>query len=321
MATLSRPVGIRAGSRSPSRGAIWAALIAVYLFWGSTFLGIRLAIESFPPFLLAGARFALAGAILYAFARLRGAPKPTRTHWLWAGVVGLTLLVAGNGTVAWTEQTLPSGLVALMVSSSPLWMVILDRIFNGVSLTWPRLLGVVVGLAGIFILVNPSGAGAALFPLVLLTISSIAWAVGTLASRSRSAHPSAPLSNGMSMLAGAAGLAAVGLGTGEFSRVSFQHVHPVSVVAAAWLVVAGSLIGFSCYLWLLRVAPVVLVATQSYVSPIVAVALGALLVGEHITSRSLVAGAVIVFAVVLIATAPLLAPERRPDAVREEVAA
>lgn len=304
-----------------SAGAIWAALIAVYLFWGSTFLGIRFALESFPPFLFSGARFAVAGAILYTFARARGAGRPTRTHWLSAAIVGLLLLSAGNGVVSWAEQVLPSGLVALTVSSSPLWMVLLDRVFNGVGLTWPRLLGVAVGLAGIFILVNPAGGGAALWPLVVLILSSIAWAVGTLASRSRSANPSSTLANGMSMLAGGAALAVVGLSTGELGRLSLQHAHPVSIGAWVWLVVAGSLIGFSCYLWLLRVAPVVLVATQSYVSPIVAVALGALFAGEHITSRSLVAGGVILASIVLIATAPLLAPERPAERLRQEAAA
>ncbi len=308
--------------RRASRPAILAALLAVYLFWGSTFLGIRLAIDSIPPFLMAGFRFVLAGVILFTFARLRGAPAPTVRNWRGAFLVGLLLLGVGNGAVVWAELTVPTGLVALLVSTSPLWMVLLDRVFFGGHISWPQGLGIVVGLAGVAILANPTAAGAPLVPIAVLVVSSLSWAAGTLLSRSAAMPSSTTLANGMEMLAGGLVMLAFGLGTGELSHLHPEHFEPRSLLAMGWLVVFGSLIGFSCYLWLIRVAPVVLVSTQSYVSPVVAVALGVVVLGEHITGRSLAAGAVILFAVVLVASAPLLTARRpQPEELREGAAA
>lgn len=308
--------------RHASGPAILAALLAVYLFWGSTFLGIRLAIDSIPPFLMVGFRFLLAGAILFIFARLRGAPAPTAGNWRGAFLVGLLLLGIGNGAVVWAELTVPTGLVALLVSTSPLWMVLLDRVFFGGHIAWPQALGIVVGLAGVAILANPTAAGATLIPVVVLVLSSLSWAAGTLLSRTAAMPRSTTLANGMEMLAGGLVLLVMGLASGEVGHLHPEQFTLRSLLALGWLVVFGSLIGFSCYLWLIRVAPVVLVSSQSYVSPVVAVALGVVVLGEHITGRSLVAGAVILFAVILVAAAPLLTPRRsQPEELREGAAA
>ena len=295
-----------AASERASTASIWAALVAVYVFWGSTYLAIRLAIDSLPPFLMAGGRFLVAGLILFAFARFRGAPWPAARQWLPALGVGTLLLGIGNGAVVWAEETLPTGLVALTVSASPVWMVLLDRAFSGARIAWPQAVGVVVGLAGMVILVNPTTAGARLLPLAVLLVSGVAWAAGTLASRTGALPRSTTLANGMEMLGGGAVLLVVAAFSGDLAHVHPERFTAQSLLAVGWLIVFGSLVGFSCYLWLIRVAPVVLVSTQSYVSPVVAVGLGALVLGEHISGRSLVAGAVILAAVILIASAPLL---------------
>jgi drug/metabolite transporter (DMT)-like permease len=307
--------------RRASAPATWTALVAVWLFWGSTFLGIRLAIESIPPFLMAGSRFLLSGAVLFCFARLRGAPMPTARQWLNALVVGTLLLGIGNGAVVWAERFLPSGLVALTVSTSPLWMVLIDRVFFGGRITWPQVAGVCLGLAGVAILANPTGAGMALLPLAVLVCSSVSWAAGTLLSRTSGLPKSTTLANGMEMLMGGFVLFLGGIFAGEIWHVQPEHFTLRSLAAVGWLIVFGSLVGFSCYLWLIRVAPVVLVSTQSYVSPVVAVALGVLLVGEHVSGRTLVAGAVILAAVVLVASAPLLTSRPEPEELHRGAAA
>jgi drug/metabolite transporter (DMT)-like permease len=296
--------------RRPSTAAIWAAMAAIYLFWGSTYLGIKLAIESMPPFLMAGVRFAVAGVILYGFAKLRGAGGATWREWGATAALGVLLLGIGNGAVVWAEQWVPSGLVAVVVGSSPIWMVAIERVFWKVSVSRFQIAGVAVGVVGIAVLVNPSTTGAPLLPLAVLLLSSISWAAGTVYGRHARLPASSSLANGMELFAAAVVLAGFGLVTGEAS-----HVHPAqitlrSLLGLGWLIVFGSLVGFSCYLWLIRVAPVVLVSTQAYISPVVALALGALVAGERVTGRELVATGVIVVAVGLIATAPMLARRR-----------
>ncbi|HEX6548039.1 MAG TPA: EamA family transporter [Candidatus Dormibacteraeota bacterium] len=293
-------------SPRPSNAAIWAAMGAIYLFWGSTYLGIRIALESLPPFLMAGFRFAVAGLIFYAFARLRGAPQPTRKQVLNAALIGILLLGVGNGGVVWAEQWVASGLVAVIVAAAPVWMVGIDRFFYKGSVSWPQLLGVAVGIAGIVILVNPTAGGATLFPILVLLLTSVSWAAGTVYGRHAAVPAAASLANGIEVLTAAVVMAGFGLLRGEAGQLHLDHVSLRSLLALAWLITFGSLVGFSCYAWLIRAAPVVLVSTQAYISPVVALILGALIVGERITLREVIASAVIVVAVALIATAPLL---------------
>jgi drug/metabolite transporter (DMT)-like permease len=297
-------------SPRPSRAAIAAALIAVYFFWGSTYLGIRYALDSLPPFLMAGARFVLAALVLLGFAYWRRAARATWRQWAAAAGTGIVMLVAGNGAVVWAEQTVPIGLVALTVSTSPILMVVGDRIFFGNRITWPAALGIGIGLAGIVVLVNPSTAVVPLLPTAVLLVSSGGWAVGTILSRSRAMPESTTLGNGIQMLGAGAAFLVIALAVGDPGRLDPHRVTAPSVAGLAWLIVFGSLVAFSCYLWLIRVAPMPLVATQSYVSPVVAVILGALFRNEVLTARELVAGAIIIGGVVLVASAPWLTSRR-----------
>jgi drug/metabolite transporter (DMT)-like permease len=294
----------------PPRAAIAAALIAVYFFWGSTFIGIRYAIDTLPPYLMAGVRFALAGLILLAFARLRHAPRSSRRALLAAAGTGVVMLVAGNGVVVWAEQTVPTGLVALTVSTSPIWMVLADRIFFGARITWPAAVGIGIGLLGIVVLVNPSTAVIPILSTLVLVVGSVGWTAGTILTRSGAMPESNTVTDAMQMLGGGAAFLLIALAVGDPGRLDVDRVSATSLAGLAWLIVFGSLIGFSCYLWLIRVAPIPLVATQSYVSPVVAVVLGALLRQESLTPRELVAGAVIIAGVVLVASAPLLTSRR-----------
>jgi drug/metabolite transporter (DMT)-like permease len=295
----------------------WAALLTLYVVWGSTYLGIRIAVESIPPFSMGAIRFLVAGAILYALTIRRGdrvGDRPGRAQWRAAAIAGTALLLGGMGMVAVGEQTVASGIAALFIATLPLWIALLGRVFLGERLTRPVLAGIVLGFAGVALLVAPVGGGAALDPvgLAALLVSPIAWASGTLYSR-RAPLPRRPLvSTAMQMLMGGLALGAVAVLTGEPWRVRPEAVTPPSLAALAYLIGIGSLVGFTCYVWLLRNAPVTTIATYAYVNPVVAVALGAVVLGEPIGPRTLVAGAVIVVAVALIIAAQARVRDAEP---------
>ncbi|HEV8631542.1 MAG TPA: drug/metabolite exporter YedA [Thermoanaerobaculia bacterium] len=290
-----------------SRLKVAAAFAAVYVLWGSTYLAIRFALETLPPFWMASSRFLIAGSLLYVWARRRGAAPPQRLHWRSALIVGGLLLLGGNGGVVWAEQRVPSGLAALLVATVPLWMVMLDGAGRG----WRRpatqvLLGVALGLAGVALLVGPGrfAGGRGVDPLgaVVLIAASLSWTAGSLYSR-RAPLPASPLlGTAMQMLGGGACLAVAGLVAGEWHRLDLAAASQRSLLAVAYLVVFGSLVGFTAYAWLLRVSTPPLVATYAYVNPVVAVLLGWAFAGEPVTARTLVAAAVIVGAVMLITT-------------------
>jgi drug/metabolite transporter (DMT)-like permease len=292
------------------------ALATVYLVWGSTYLGIALAIETLPPLLMAGARFLLAGAILYAVARRfdRTEARPDRRQWLAALLTGTLLLGVGNGGVSWAQQTVPSGVAALVIASIPLWIVVLDRIFFGARLTWPAALGVGVGFAGVAVLVSPGAPGAVdLAGGLVLVLAAAGWATGTLLSRGQTLTVPPLVGAGMQMLAGGAVLVLVGAVTGELGELHPTEVSARSAGGLVYLVLFGSLLAFSAYVWLLRNARTSLVATYAYVNPVVAVALGSAVLGETIGVRVLLAGGVIVAAVALIVSAaPAPASGARP---------
>ncbi len=296
------------GSGAVSRAQVLAAFAAVYVVWGSTYLAIRFAIETLPPFLMAGARFLASGAALYAWTRAGGAPRPTRLHWRETAVVGAFLLVGGNGGVAWAEQRVPSGLAALLVATVPLWMVLLEWWRSGgVRPGWRTWAGIATGFLGLGILVGPAellGGGAADgVGAAALVLASILWAVGSVYSR-RAALPESPLqATGMEMLAGGALLVLVGSAVGEWGRLDPGAVSGRSLLALAYLVVFGSGLGFTAYVWLLKHVEVAKVSTYAYVNPVVAVFLGWLLAGEAVTARTLAAAAVIVVAVAFITSA------------------
>jgi drug/metabolite transporter (DMT)-like permease len=296
-------------SKASSR-AIWLAMISVYIAWGSTYLAIRFAVESFPPFLIAALRFLVAGGVLYIFRRLRGDPAPTRRQWRSAAIIGLFLLLGGNGGVSWAEQRVASGIAALMVGTSPLWMVVLDalrpqaRLLHN-RLRWPTLVGVIVGFGGIALLISPSeltglGGDIDLIGTIVLIAAAFLWAIGSLYSRTADMPESPLLGTSMEMLCGSAGLAAAGTLTGEWSQVHLAGITWQSLVGLGYLIIFGSLVGFASYTWLLRNAPTTLVSTYAYVNPLVAIIIGNLLAQEPFTPRVVIATTVILGAVVII---------------------
>jgi drug/metabolite transporter (DMT)-like permease len=287
---------------------IWLALITVYIAWGSTYLAIRFAVETIPPFLMAGVRFLIAGAILYGWRRLAGDPTPARIEWRSAAIVGLLLLLGGNGSVVWAEQRVASGIAALIVGSAPLFMVLIDALRpGGQRPNWQTGTGVLVGFAGIALLIGPSqwaGNGLQMDAsgVAVLMLASVLWAAGSVYSRDARLPTSPLLGTGMEMLAGSAGLILMGTLTGEWSRLDLAAITPRSLWGLLYLITGGALVGFACYTWLLRVAPTPLVATYAYVNPLIAIFLGNLLAKEALTPRLLIAAVVIVGAVALINT-------------------
>ena len=311
------------GRYEGTRATIWAALGAVYLFWGTTYLAIRVGVETMPPFLMAAVRFLIAGAILYAIAIRTGdreGDRPTRRHWRSALVIGAALLFGGNGLVSWAEQTVPSGMASLIIATVPFWLVLLGRVVLRDRVSIREWIGIAAGFAGLIFLVNPASA-ARIDPsgAALLVLASVSWAAGSLYARG-APLPSRPLvGTAMQMLCGGAVLAVVGIAGGELGRVDIAAISLESLLGLGWLIVFGSLVGFSAYVWLLRVTRTSLVGTYAYVNPVVAVLLGWALLGERVTLQTFVAGGIILFAVALIVSART--PKEAPPAVKADAAA
>ena len=280
---------------------VWLALATIYVVWGSTFMAVTIAVRDVPPLLAMGFRHVTAGTLLLAIALPRGERQGDRIGWtqIRAGLIfGGALFLLGHGGLAWAQQTVPSGVAALLIGSIPLWMALLDRVFFGKRLHPSATLGLVVGFIGLAFLFDPFGEGSFdRLGAVVCVLSALAWAAGSLYSRG-AALPSRPLvSAGLAALCGGALLLVVGAASGELG-----DLHPTahSVEAIGYLVVVGTLVGFVAYVWLLRNAPISLVGTYAYVNPVIAVALGALFLGEEITGQMLAAGAVILGSVALI---------------------
>jgi drug/metabolite transporter (DMT)-like permease len=301
------------GRSHASRAHIIAAFASIYLVWGSTYLAIRYAVQTIPPFIMGGLRFVISGALLYLWARYRGAPTPTRLHWRNAIIAGAFLLLGGNGAVVWAEQFVPSGLTALLVSILPFWLVIIEW----VRPPRPRpsaavMVGLILGFVGIIVLVGPgdlSGDGD-VRPLgaLVLILGSLSWAIGSFWSRDAQLPKSGLLTTGMEMLGGGALLLIVGVLTGELSHFDIHQVSRASGTGLAYLITFGSLLGFTSYIWLLdKVSPARL-GTYAYVNPIVAVLLGWAIAGERLSARTAVAAAIVICAVALITTARSATP-------------
>ena len=292
--------------RAAPLAKVLAAFAAVYLVWGSTYLAIRVAIDTLPPLLMAGARFLLAGAALYAFMRLRGEPAPLRKHWGTTAAIGALLLLLGNGGVVLAERTVPSGVVALLVAMVPLWMVLLEWLRpGGVRPSLRTVVGLVVGFAGMVLLVGPSGLGGEpVDPLGagLVLVGSLAWAAGSIYARGAALPKSALLATGMQMAWGGVWLTAAGLLAGEWRGLDPAEFTTRSLLAWGYLVVFGSLVGFTAYIWLLGATSAARVSTYAYVNPVVAVLLGWGLLGEPLSARVIAAAAVIIAAVAVITT-------------------
>ena len=285
--------------------AIWSALIVVYLIWGSTYLAIRYAVETTPPFLMAAVRFLISGGFLYALRRFKGDPRPEAVEWRSAAIIGIFLLVGGNGGVAWAEQFVTSSLAALLVATVPLWMVLIDT-FRPAGKR-PGLMaigGILIGFVGVVLLIGSAASGADTANLsgaVALILASLSWATGSIYSKSAKLPPSQLLGTGMQMLAGGVALMLLAIVRGEWSGFELAAVSPRSALALAYLTVIGSS-AFVAYVWLLRVAPTPLVATYAYVNPLVAVLLGYFLAQESMTVHTLLAAGLIIGSVALVST-------------------
>jgi len=291
---------------APSRPlvTIIVAFAAVYLIWGSTYLAIRFAVETLPPYLMTGARFLVAGGLLYAWARWRGARPPQPVHWRSALLVGGLMISGGMGLVGWASQSVPSGLVALVIATSPLWLVSLDGLLPGGARPGRlTILGVALGLAGVAWLVGPDVFGTGRLPagaIGALLLAPVLWSIGSLRSRTAARPDDALLATGLQMLAGGALALVVGVLVGELPRVDLAAVTLRSGLAFGYLVLFGSLIGFTAYVWLLRNVDLAKVSTYAYVNPVVAVFLGWALAGEEVTLRTLLAATLIIGAVAFI---------------------
>jgi len=295
--------------RSPA--AVAFALGTVYLVWGSTYLAIRVTDRTLPPLLMSSARFLVAGVALYAFAS-RGRARPTAREWRAAAIAGAALLLVGNGGVAWAETRLDSGFAALIVAIIPLYVALMDRVFFGRRLSPAAVIGLVVGFGGVALLVRPGGGGNVAVALALVATTS-AWAAGSLYARGAPLPSSPLLSASMQMLAAALFLGVAGFATGEASDVHASSFAAKPLIAFAYLVLIGSLIAFSAYAWLLKNVRISVVATYAFVNPVVAVALGTVFLNETIGWSTIVAGAAIVTAVVLIVTARAPVDRRYPE--------
>jgi drug/metabolite transporter (DMT)-like permease len=302
-----------------STAAVVLALATVYLVWGSTYLAIRVTDRTMPPFLMSSVRFLIAGTVLYAFAA-RGRARPTLREWRAAAIVGAALLLVGNGGVAWAETRLESGLAALIVAIIPLWVALLDRVFFGRRLSASALVGLVVGFGGVALLLQPGG-GADVFAALVLVVTTSAWAAGSLYARGAPLPESPLLAAAMQMLTAGIFLGVTGLVAGEAGRVNADSFSAKPVIAFVYLVIFGSLVAFSAYAWLLKNVRISTVSTYAFVNPVVAVALGTIFLREPIGWTTVIAGASIVVAVVLIVTARTPAPKPAAEQLPEPLKA
>ena len=307
------------------RWKIAIAFFAVYVFWGMTYLAMRVAVEDIPPYLMAGSRFVLAGAILFVWARRPGDPAPTAQHWKAAAVVGAFLLLGGNASVAWAEQRVPSGLAALLIGVMPIWMVGLEWLRRGARPSKQVVAGLLLGAVGVGLLVLPQGGGNGmdLLGAAVLILAAASWAWGSVVSKSAPLPRSPFMATSLEMIAGGTLCLLVAALSGELKEFSVSDVSGRAALAWLYLVVFGSLVAFTAYIWLLGVTSIAKVGTYAYVNPVVAVLLGWAVLGETVTWRTVVAAAVILLGVALVnidwgATNPFGRPPRpTPGAPRD----
>ena len=280
------------------------AFAAIYLIWGSTYLAIRFTVETLPPFLQAGTRFLLAGVILYVLTVRNRPARLTLAHWRSAAIAGGLLFLGGNGLLSWAQQSIDSGVAALVLATIPVWMVILHSVVKRRSPRRRTIVGIVLGFAGVALLVYPrdAGIGPAQEPaaFTVLLCAAFFWASGSIYSREARLPDNVGVSTSLQLITGGILLLLVGASAGEIGGLSIAAITTRSVLSLVYLLVFGSLVAFSAYVWLLRVSEPALVGTYAFVNPVVAVVLGWLAGGEHIDAITISAGAVIVLGIILI---------------------
>ena len=291
-------------SKSVRSVEIVLAYGAIYVIWGSTYLAILFAIDSIPPFLMAGMRFLIAGSMLIVWMRLRGAPRASWHQWRSAGIIGFLLLVVGNGALSWAEQRVPSGIAALIIASIPAMVVILEFLTSGLRPSVATTGGLSLGSVGTLVLVDPArltgSGGVDLVGAGVLMVGSLSWAYGSLYSRRAPQASPALQSTGMQMLSGGILLLVVSAVSGELTSFSVGSVTVKSILAVGYLVVFGSMVAFSSYIWLLKVSTPARVSTNAFVNPLLALVLGWLFAGEELNARVMVASVLTIVAVALI---------------------
>jgi drug/metabolite transporter (DMT)-like permease len=302
--------GVAGGVSAPAPhrhvdASVWGALFTIYVVWGSTFAAIELAVRTIPPFLTMASRHLVAGTILLVWGLLREREAVGRRQIGAAVVFGGALFVGGHGLLAWSQQRIPSGVAALLIASIPLWVAVLDRLVFGKRLSGRAVLGLALGFAGVALLVDPWGGG----PIdtvgaLVAVLSAACWAAGSLYARGAPLPKGPILSAGLASLAGGVLLLVGSALRGELSGLDPSAISGESIFGVVYLIVVGSLVGLTAYVWLLKVAPISLVATYAYVNPVVAVLIGWALLDESFTLTMLLAGALIVTAVVTIVRAP-----------------
>jgi drug/metabolite transporter (DMT)-like permease len=280
------------------------AFTAIYLLWGATFLAIRVAVVEIPPFFTAGVRFLTAGALLYAFMRLRGQPAPSGAEWRTIAITALLLFVVTYGALFWAEQYVPSGPTAVIESSLPLITIALEVfVFRQQPFRWRMLVAVALGFGGIaWLLLRGDAQSFAVLPCLVILAGGVAWSLGAVLTRSMPRPASPPLTAGAQMMLGGVVLLALSLAAGELH--SPPHISLRAAVALLYLIVGGSWVGFTAYVWLLGRMPVTRVASHAYVNPLVAVGLGYLAAGEQLTVQMLLASFLVLASVFLILREP-----------------
>jgi len=290
----------------PSQLKLLLAFAAIYFIWGSTYLAIEFSIETLPPYLMTGVRFFLAGVLLYAWARWRGAEKPTLIHWRSATLIGGLMLFGGMGTVAYAQQWVDSGLAALLIAMVPIWMVLIEWIRPGGSRPGIRVfIGILVSFAGLVLLIGPgdvfgSTSNDNLIGGSMVLLATLLWSIGSIFSRIVKLPNSSMLSTAMQMFAASILLMLMGVFQGEMSQINVETISLKSVLSMLYLSIIGSVVAFTAYIWLLKVAPPARVATYAYVNPVIAIFLGWALNNEAITTPMITGAALIITAVVII---------------------
>jgi len=295
----------------------------VYIIWGSTYLAIRVAIETLPGLLMAGVRFLVAGSIMFAIGIARGdreGDRPTKRQWWAAAVIGTALCLGGNGLVVLAEERIASGTAALIVAAVPMWVAVFEWARHGVRLARAVVIALLTGFAGVGILVGPGDGGVDTIGALLVVGATVSWAAGSVYAR-RADLPKRPVvSTGMEMIGGGIALLVAGTLSGEWGTVDAGEFSRSSLLAMAYLTVLGSIAGFSAYVWLLRNVEASLATTYAYVNPFVAVLLGALIVDEEITRVTLIAGAIIIGSVAVIVRTLRLSSGEESDQGRADLA-
>ena len=286
-----------------------AAFLAIYTIWGSTYLAIRFVVETIPPFFMAGTRWIIAGLILYALTRTKSTQSQTSLHWKNAFVIGGFLLLGGNGAVVWAEQWVPSGLTSLLIATTPFWMVLLNSLHHRARPSIGVIVGLLLGFAGVTLLIGSIeniGENNMIIPgATIILFGSFLWANGSLYSRSTETSSSQLQAAAMQMIAGGILLLSASLITGEWTRVMLDQVSPRSMLSWLYLIVFGSIVAFSSYIWLLKQTAPSLVSTHAYINPVVAMILGWALADEALTSRNILAAIIIIISVAIITTYPV----------------